>query len=289
MVDPDGILIEPVPAAARERALAFLADDGATPSASSEDITDMLFWAQASDEPLAVGRIQSRDGRLLHLLLPRLEPAAPRTVGFELLKVMIAAARRIQGAHFAQTLVPVEDAKWQDALHDLQLESIATVLVMASLPELPASDSPLQFLPLVDSERAHFGDVVQQTWADSLDCVDLEDTRPIEAVLADYERRCLGDLRHWYLVRDLTDEVGCLLLDAPEEASPLEIVYWGVLPGFRGRGLGQQILHFAREIGSRQRSMITAVVDSENWPAINAYNQAGFSTVDHQKLFIMQL
>jgi hypothetical protein len=35
--------------------------------------------------------------------------------------------------------------------------------------------------------------------------------------------------------------------------------------------------------------MITAVVDSENWPAINAYKQARFSTVDHQKLFIMQL
>ncbi len=282
-------MIEPVPAAARGLALAFLEDDAAAEPYQPADAIDMLLWAHVSNEPLAVGRIQSRDGRLIHLPLPRVAPAAPRTIALELFEAMVAVVRQIENAHFAQALVPVEDAAWQKALCDLNFDSIATVLVLASLPGLPAEESFLQFVPLDDSIRTHFSEVVQQTWEDSLDCVELEDSRTIEALLSDYERRCLGQLGHWYLVRQEKEPVGCLLMDSPPETTPLEIVYWGVLPRFRGCGFGRQILEFAREIGARQQSMITAVVDNENWPAINAYKQAGFSTVDHQRLFVMQL
>ena len=281
-------MIEPVPAAARERALAFLDEDYSS-AYQPQDRTDILLWSHVSEEPLAVGRIQSRDGRLIHLLMPRLAPAAPRGLGFDVLEAMVATAHQIEGAQFAQALVPVEEQQWLDALVDLGFRSVATILVLAAIPEPSIEDSSLQFLPLANSDRARLAEVVQQTWEDSLDCEELEDTRTIDAVLADYERRCLGDLRHWYVVRQQDDDVGCLLMDAAEESAPLEIVYWGVLPAFRGCGIGEQVLRFAREIGAKQRSMITAVVDSENWPAINAYNQARFSTVDHQKLFIIEL
>jgi ribosomal protein S18 acetylase RimI-like enzyme len=83
----------------------------------------------------------------------------------------------------------------------------------------------------------------------------------------------------------------------PEEASVLlmadvpgrgvwEIVYLGLTPQARGRGLGREILEHALEMARCHVSRLELAVDCRNIPAARLYQSAGFITRDRRTVHL---
>jgi ribosomal protein S18 acetylase RimI-like enzyme len=81
----------------------------------------------------------------------------------------------------------------------------------------------------------------------------------------------------WRLARIDGAAAGCLLLARHPLRPALELVYMGVHPAFRGRGVGRALvreaLNTARRLGI---SAISLAVDDRNAPALKTYAEFGF-------------
>jgi ribosomal protein S18 acetylase RimI-like enzyme len=67
----------------------------------------------------------------------------------------------------------------------------------------------------------------------------------------------------------------------------LEIVYLGVVPECRGRGIGYALTRQAQWIASlAERERVVLAVDAANRPAISAYETAGFIAWDRRTVLI---
>ncbi len=125
---------------------------------------------------------------------------------------------------------------------------------------------------------------IDETFAGTLDCPALNGRRtPAEVLDGFLDGRQLSDVNlHWELLAVDQAPVGCLLMQA-YESDLMELVYMGLVPTARGRGLGKAMV--ARAIANAQRracSNLVVAVDRDNWPARNVYLDWGFQP--HQRL-----
>jgi len=147
---------------------------------------------------------------------------------------------------------------------------------VAPLPERPGLS-----WTTYDAERAAlFEQVVAESYDGSMDCPALSRLRPVSDALASH--RAAGNFRpeRWLLLRVNAQPAGCLLLnDVPLRAS-LEIVYMGLRPSARRRGLGQCLIHQALSIARRDGfGTLSLAVDAVNAPARRLYEAAAFQIV----------
>jgi ribosomal protein S18 acetylase RimI-like enzyme len=129
-----------------------------------------------------------------------------------------------------------------------------------------------------DNRRAVFTEVIQATYEGSLDCVSLNRRRDIEDVLASHRAAGQFDPRHWLVgLNPQRKPVGVLLLAMIAERWACEVVYLGLLPAWRGRGLGgtliSKTLQVAREMAA---NTISLTVDARNLPARRLYEACSF-------------
>lgn len=87
--------------------------------------------------------------------------------------------------------------------------------------------------------------------------------------------------RHFYLARFGEEGLGCRepvgVIRLDEFGPEIGIYAFGVLPEYRGRGYGRQILEETiRMIRARSQKPITLEVDTRNTTAINLYQSCGF-------------
>ncbi|GHO54097.1 GNAT family N-acetyltransferase [Ktedonobacter robiniae] len=73
------------------------------------------------------------------------------------------------------------------------------------------------------------------------------------------------------------EPVGCLRLDVHEAEGRIGIYSVGVIPAYRGRGYGRQMLESVlRDIPEREQKVITLDVETDNTPALHLYRSCGF-------------
>jgi GNAT superfamily N-acetyltransferase len=83
------------------------------------------------------------------------------------------------------------------------------------------------------------------------------------------------DAQDW-LVAHLDEEpAGYVLLGGFDEPDRATIIHIGVLPGFRGRGFGVELLRAANRRARRRFATIVSDVDVENGPMLRAMERAG--------------
>jgi mycothiol synthase len=139
------------------------------------------------------------------------------------------------------------------------------------------------------SQRTHdqFAQTVLATYRDSQDCPELTGLRPIDDILAGHMASGRFNPLLWELVRLGGRDAGCLLLAPLTHASVLEVVYMGVVPEFRRRGIGHLLLRRAlgqcHAVGARR---LTVVVDDRNAPAKRLYARLGLLPVARRLAFL---
>lgn len=146
------------------------------------------------------------------------------------------------------------------------------------------AQTAMRWRPAHDFTHADLAQLIDATFADTLDCPALNGHRtPVEVLDGFLEGRELDDSSlHWELLEVGASTVGCLLLQVHENQL-MELMYMGLVPAARGRSLGKAMV--ARAIDTAHRwgcSTLVVAVDRDNWPALDAYLAWGFQP--HQRL-----
>lgn len=129
-------------------------------------------------------------------------------------------------------------------------------------------------------------DVLDQTYANTLDCPELCGLRETRDILASHRGTGLFDPQLWFLVLDEANgdrpeaaARGCMLLSRVPEQRSLELVYIGLAPELRGRGLGTPLMRLLLNCAKEpQIDTVTCAVDRRNVPALRLYDRFGFAS-----------
>jgi ribosomal protein S18 acetylase RimI-like enzyme len=147
------------------------------------------------------------------------------------------------------------------------------------------SSSTVHWLAASHVAKTRMAKLVESTFHQTLDCPELNGLRTPDDVLDGFlDGRTYREQYLWEILRVDDQDAGCLLLSA-HGGNVAELVYMGLKPEMRGRGLGDHMVQ--RGITTAQRmgmNLLVVAVDQGNWPAIANYRRAGFQS--HQSLSV---
>lgn len=149
-------------------------------------------------------------------------------------------------------------------------------------PVAPAWPGGVEVVPLTHVDPKAWDSTLvaalNRTYLDTLDCPDLCGMRTTEDILASHRATGVFDPALWWVIRLHGEPHGCLLLTRCPEQRTLELVYLGVSPDLRGRGLSRGVL--AMGIQAARPSCVgwtvACAVDLRNAPALKVYSRLGF-------------
>ncbi|HHN79001.1 MAG TPA: GNAT family N-acetyltransferase, partial [Phycisphaerales bacterium] len=128
---------------------------------------------------------------------------------------------------------------------------------------------------------------LSRTYIDTLDCPGLCDLRDLDDVIESHRSAGQFDPSLWWIVEYEGRPEGCVLLSPSPEQDSLELVYMGLGPDLRGRGLGAKILRAAIARAQRCRLRdISCAVDDRNEPARALYARLGFTEFARRIAFV---
>ncbi len=162
-------------------------------------------------------------------------------------------------------------------------EALATLRFMDRPlePSVPASASEFaaghELVPAESLGREGLCRLLGRTYLETLDCPKLAGRRRLEDVLDGHRGTGRFDPNLWTALCVAGDPVGLAMVNANPEAECLELVYLGLAPEFRGRGLGSLLLETAiRNAQHGGLPRLSLAVDEQNRPAIRLYRRHGF-------------
>lgn len=138
--------------------------------------------------------------------------------------------------------------------------------------------------------RPLFARAIEATYVDTLDCPGLVGTRTIDDVIAGHMSTGTFDPALWRVYHRGDEPVAITLFAAVQDEGTYELVYLGVCPGHRGRGIADQVLRRGliqlAGLGARR---IYLAVDQDNTPARRLYAALGFRALSRKVALIKTL
>lgn len=119
---------------------------------------------------------------------------------------------------------------------------------------------------------------LERSYIDTLDCPGLCGLRTTQDVLDSHRSAGIFDGSLWDLVRTGGTGEGCCLISRTLEPGAYELVYMGLGPRLRGRGLGRRLLAMGLVRAARRGGkLVSLAVDERNRPAKRVYASLGFT------------
>jgi ribosomal protein S18 acetylase RimI-like enzyme len=201
---------------------------------------------------------------------------------------------RRRGVRYTQALLAPEKSDAIDRLLQLGMNQLTTMDYMVAHVGNPHVGNPsegvdeqpvakpssdeltMQLIGEWDSlSNARICQVVNGTYDKTLDCPELDGIRTVEEVVRGYQSS--APLQLWIAQSAEKQDAGILILSDHPEHRQSELTYMGLLPTYRGRGWGGQLVRFAMEqTKTNGREKIVLAVDRRNTPAIEQYRRSGF-------------
>jgi len=218
---------------------------------------------------------------------------------------LAAAARAAIGAldparvRLVQSLTDPPQKAERAALHAAGLSDLAELVYLqryvergrrpAALVE-PGSGRPLKVVHWSEPVRPRFERAILHSYEGTLDCPGLLGLRQIDDIIAGHRATGRFDPGLWS-VYELDGEPIAVLLLAPVPArEAYELVYLGVVPAYRGHGLGAVLVrHALAGVAARGGGRLHLAVDAANRPAVKLYERHGFRTNAHKVAMIFAL
>ena len=136
----------------------------------------------------------------------------------------------------------------------------------------------LEWRPYSFFRHRLFAGTITATYADSLDCPRLSGLRPVSDTIETHKRTGAFSARTWRLAMAGGEPLGVGLLN--ENQGRGDLVYLGVVPAARHRGIGRAILERAiRDTAEMDLPQMGLAVDVSNTPALRLYEGAGFREI----------
>ena len=237
-----------------------------------------LYVARGQGEICGAVLVQQQPGRTAILWAPGSSPADPAVEA----RLAQAADKHLaaRGPVLAQSLLADSSDPKIAVLEGIgftRLTELEYLVAEARPAETDGRPEPLTFEAYRPAERQRLARVVEATYIDTLDCPQLDGTRDIDDVITGYQATGEFDPEKWFFVVQDGQDVGVVLLSEHSGASQWELVYMGLVPQARGRGLGQAMVEDAlhRAWTARVESILLAV-DTDNRHAVELYRRLGF-------------
>lgn len=142
---------------------------------------------------------------------------------------------------------------------------------------------------LADGE-AQLARALETSYIDTQDCPALCGLREAADVLESHKSVGMYDPALWWVVFTGDAPVGCILLSVCDDIGSVELVYLGLGPQARGKGLGRGLLqHGLNELAERNARTLACAVDMANDPALKLYEGQGFKRFASRDAFILPL
>ncbi len=156
-------------------------------------------------------------------------------------------------------------------------------------PDLdPCSCWDFEWYPFEKALESEFRSVLQATYAGSLDMPELEGARALDDILESYRAAGRFVAERWRLGRVLgkPEAAAVLLMAEVSGRNVWEVIYLGLTPAARGRGLGRAVIQHALELARDRVPWLELAVDLRNTPALRLYEAAGFVARDRRAVHL---
>ncbi len=159
--------------------------------------------------------------------------------------------------------VPSEALTWPEGIRIVQASQIAS------------GSSPASQRAELDAMLAQ---ALERSYAQTLDCPELCGLRDTADIIASHRATGQYDPRLWFLVMDQGSPEGCMLLSRCPDQRSVELVYLGLSPKVRGKGLGKLLMRLAMQrLSGLPETELACAVDKRNAPALALYKSFGLN------------
>ncbi len=262
----------------------------------------LAAWTTALGQGSAALWIGCRGQSVVAAMLAETQPGrtavvgCPRVADGETAETALAVLTHVSeelrksGVQLAQSLplthLPGDVAVLLAAGFEAACDLLYLVSLSGAFPSAPPDDD-LEWIPNEAAGHDCLCRVIAQSYAGSLDCPKIQQQRSLDDVLTGYRGVGAFDPARWLIVRQRGADIGCLLLADHPDNNAWELVYMGLVPSARGRGLGVSLVRRAQWLAAQAgRQRLTTAVDADNGPAISAYAAAGFTGWDRRTVFL---
>jgi len=140
---------------------------------------------------------------------------------------------------------------------------------------------PIRTLSRGSDDRRQLAAAMERSYEGTLDCPELCGLRETEDVIDSHAATGRWTAALWRLVTIDGRPEGCVLLNPSPALRSVELVYLGLGPDLRGRGLGERLMRDALALAAARRKRdsaesMTCAVDRRNAPALRLYARLGF-------------
>lgn len=199
------------------------------------------------------------------------------------------------GICLAQALVTPEEIREMKALEAGGLHKIAILTYMQFTTgrkdrrkaELPDG---FRFGHFQTTDRTMIEQLLAHTYIDTLDCPGLVGLRRMEDIVDGHMKSGTFKPEWWTILFQGERPVGASLVNEARDANSAELVYLGIIPELRGRGLGRSLLtqSIAKVAESTMKTVVLAV-DEANAPALEMYRSSGFRRTIRRHAFVSRV
>ena len=139
-----------------------------------------------------------------------------------------------------------------------------------------------------DAQDRELVEALDSSYVDTMDCPELCGLRETRDVLESHRATGVWSAALWWIVVEHGRPRGCMLLSRCPELRSAELVYLGLAPSLRGRGVAGTLLRMGSELLASERDIeaVTCAVDLRNQPALRLYNRCGFRAIGERRAFV---
>ena len=244
---------------------------------------DGLLIAEEGDQPVGVA-----------LVWPPVMTCQAADVAGAQQALMVRLCEEIEGvgAKLSQCLLTPDDIAETELLQGHGFSHAADMFFLArSLTqgdcEVDEANGELSYENFCDANKDRYASVIEQTYLGSLDCPFLNGFRSGAEAIASHQLSGQFDPSGWRLYRQGAEDLGVMMLNEHPDQDAIELVYFGIVPQFRGKGLGRRILADGiRGAAKSGRSVIFLAVDCGNSYANALYSEFGFAELARRRVMI---
>ncbi|MBT3199219.1 MAG: GNAT family N-acetyltransferase [Phycisphaerales bacterium] len=243
-----------------------------------------FWWARSGRTILAAAMVVENPGRTGMLLTsPPYAPGVERQQLVELVR-QISKDSITDGLSLVQALIDPTDTAQAALLKDSGMIMLAELIYMRrdllKKPPAPTSDrNDIAWRDYNQFTETQLGEIIAQTYVDSLDCPALRGVRDMNDIIAGHKSAGVFRPESWWIADcdQPATPAGCILVNDSPVAPSADIIYMGVAREFRGRRLARAMLDRTIELAQRRgKQLVSVAVDTRNEHAIRVYQQSGF-------------